>query len=72
MSCKEKNKDLLMRQRIAFENAKKSHPNVVVVEMIFEGSLDNLIMLGIDLDSVLSIVKRNYQEYVVSYRQEIN
>lgn len=72
MSCKDKNKDLLMRQRIAFENAKKSLPNSVVVEMIFEGSLDNLIMLGIDLDSVLSIVRRNYQEYVVSYRQEIN
>lgn len=72
MSCKEKNKDLLMRQRIAFENAKKSHPNFVVVEMIFEGSLDNLIMLGIDLDRILSIVKRDNREYVISYREEIN
>lgn len=61
-----------MRQRIAFEKAKKSSSNSIVVEMIFEGSLDNLIMLGIDLDRILSIVKRDNREYVISYREEIN
>ena len=72
MSCKDKNKDLLMRQKIAFANSKKTSPNSEIVEMFYEGSLDNLAVAGINLDSILSIVKRGDRDYIISYRQEIN